>query len=173
MIQVRETSLHGVLLIVPDTFEDHRGTYTEIYDTENHAAACRDLEFVQDDVSVSKRDVLRGIHGDEVTTKLVTALHGECYSILADNRPNSPTYRRWEAFTLSDENRHQLLIPPGVGNSALCRSEKLVYYYKQSTHFVPGRQFTIKWNDADWGFEWPIEDPILSARDREGDYVEA
>ena len=121
---------------------------------------------MQDDVSYSKRDVLRGIHGDDVTTKLVTALFGDCFSILADNRPDSPTYRQWEAFSLTHENRHQLLIPAGVGNSALARSETLVYHYKQTTHFVPGRQFTIHWDDPAWNFEWPIDEPILSARDR-------
>ena len=77
-------------------------------------------------------------------------------AILADNREDSPTFRRWQAFTLSDANRHQLLIPPGIGNSVLALTD-LVYWYKQDTHFVPGRQFTIRWDDPAWGFVWPIE----------------
>ena len=117
-----------------------------------------------------------GIESEIVGTvplAIVTALFGDCFSILADNRPDSPTYRQWEAFSLTHENRHQLLIPAGVGNSALARSETLVYHYKQTTHFVPGRQFTIHWDDPAWNFEWPIDEPILSARDEAGCYVES
>ena len=116
---------------------------------------------------------MRGLHGDWATTKLVSVLHGEGYALLADNRPESPTYRQWQAFTLSGENRHQLLIPKGIGNSVLSVKGPLVYWYKQDTHFVPGRQFTIRWDDPEWGFAWPITDPILSARDQKGAYVTA
>lgn len=172
-MRVTDTGLHGVRLIVPDVFEDRRGTYVELYDSANYRTACGGVEFVQDDVSVSRLHVLRGLHGDFETTKLVSVLHGRGYAVLADNRPESPTWRRWQAFTLSRENRHQLLIPPGVGNSVLALEAPLVYWYKQSTHYVPGRQFTIRWDDPEWGFEWPIDAPILSARDREGDDVAA
>lgn len=165
-MQVFETELYGVRRIRPEVFEDHRGRYVELFDTESYAEVCGGVRFVQDDVSISHRNVLRGIHGDYETTKLVTVLHGEGYAVLADYRPDSPTYRRWQAFALTGENRDQLLIPPGVGNSVLCLSDLLVYYYKQSTHYVPGRQFTIHWNDPTWGFEWPVDDPILSERDR-------
>ncbi|HHI79240.1 MAG TPA: dTDP-4-keto-6-deoxy-D-glucose epimerase [Planctomycetes bacterium] len=171
MIQVRETSLAGVMEIVPDVFTDHRGRYVELFDTEAYAEVAGEIEWVQDDLSVSKKGVLRGIHGDYETTKLVTVLHGEGYAILADNREESPTYRRWEAFELSGENRRQLLIPKGVGNSVLALSEVLVYFYKQDSHYVPGRQFTIAWNDPAWNFAWPVDDPILSERDRRGCYA--
>ncbi len=171
MIQVRETSLHGVWQIVPGVFEDHRGRYVELFDTEVYSEIAGGISWVQDDLSVSKKAVLRGIHGDFETTKLVTVLHGEGYAILADNRKDSPSYRRWESFSLSGENRRQLLIPKGVGNSVLALSDTLIYFYKQDSHFVPGRQFTIAWNDPSWGFEWPIEEPILSERDRKGCYA--
>ncbi len=169
-MRVVDTHLHGVRLIVPEPFTDHRGTYVELYDNDKYRAACGDRQFVQDDISVSKKDVLRGLHGDFATTKLVSVLHGTGYTILADNRSDSPTYRRWQAFTLSDDNRHQLLIPPGIGNSVLAITD-IVYWYKQDTHFTPGKQFTIRWDDPAWGFVWPIESPILSARDSKGSYV--
>jgi dTDP-4-dehydrorhamnose 3,5-epimerase len=172
-MRVTDTALHGVRLIVPGVFEDHRGRYVELYDSESWRAATGGIAFVQDDVSVSHRNVLRGLHGDFVTTKLVSVLHGEGYAILADNRPDSPTFRQWEAFALSGENRVQLLIPPGIGNSIVALTEPLVYWYKQDTHFVPGRQFTIRWDDPEWGFEWPVAEPILSDRDRGGAHVEA
>ncbi|GAB4145772.1 MAG: dTDP-4-dehydrorhamnose 3,5-epimerase [Planctomycetota bacterium] len=171
-MRVEDASLCGVKVLIPDAFRDHRGSYVELFDTERMASVAPGIEFVQDDVSISRRGVLRGLHGDFETTKLVSVLHGEGYAILADNRPDSPTYRKWEAFELTGENRRQLLIPPGIGNSVAALSEPLVYWYKQSTHFAPGRQFTIRWDDPDWGFVWPIEDPILSERDRRGRYVD-
>jgi dTDP-4-dehydrorhamnose 3,5-epimerase len=171
VMNVRDTQLYGVKIIVPDAFEDHRGEYVEIFDTETYKDILQGIEFVQDDISRSRKNVLRGLHGDRHTTKLVTVLEGEGYAILADNREDSPTWRQWQAFTLSGENRHQLLIPPGIGNSVLALTDSILYFYKQDTHFVEGRQFTIRWDDPTWGFEWPIKDPILSQRDQRGAYV--
>lgn len=171
MIRVDSTELYGVKAIVLDPFEDHRGTYVELFDTESYAEITGGIVFVQDDVSISRRNVLRGLHGDFETTKLVTVLSGEGYAILADNRPESPTYHQWQSFRLSRHDRIQLLIPPGIGNSVVALSEEIVYFYKQDTHFVLGRQFTIRWNDPEWAFEWPIDTPILSARDQRGSYV--
>lgn len=165
------TDLHGVVRIVPEVFEDHRGSYVELFDTAKYREITGGIEFVQDDVSVSREHVLRGLHGDFETTKLVSVLQGRGHAIIADNRPDSPTHRRWQAFELSADNRVQLLLPPGVGNSILVLEGPLVYWYKQDTHFVPGRQFTIAWDDPEWGFSWPIEDPILSARDAAGSHA--
>ncbi|MBL8754652.1 MAG: dTDP-4-dehydrorhamnose 3,5-epimerase family protein [Planctomycetes bacterium] len=172
-MEIHDTELHGVRRIVPKAFSDHRGSYVEIFDTEHYRAVCGDVAFVQDDISVSHPRVLRGLHGDFATWKLVSVLHGTGYALLADNRPESPTFRRWQAFELSGDNRNQLLLPPGIGNSICVLQGPLVYWYKQSTHFADGRQFTIRWDDPDWGFQWPITDPILSARDQKGAYVSA
>ncbi len=172
-MKFERTELEGVLRLVPEVFEDQRGRYVEIFDSEKYRAATGGVEFVQDDVSVSWANVLRGLHGDWETTKLVSVLSGRGYAIIADNRPESPTYRHWQSFELSGENRVQLLLPPGIGNSILALEGPLVYWYKQDTHFEPGRQFTIRWDDPEWGFRWPIEDPILSERDQAGGYVHA
>lgn len=172
-MQIFDTQLHGVRRIVPEAFCDHRGRYVELFDTDKYRQATGGIEFVQDDISVSVTNVLRGLHGDWATTKLVSVLQGKGYALLADNRPSSPTYRRWQAFELSGDNREQLLLPPGIGNSILVQEGPLVYWYKQDTHFAPGRQFTIRWNDPEWGFEWPIDTPILSERDQVGAYVAA
>ena len=168
---VKETNLHGVMLITPEVIEDHRGSYVELYDSKKFNSNVGEVNFVQDDISVSRRHVLRGLHGDYKTTKLVTVLKGTGYALIADNRKHSPTYKKWQSFTLSGENRKQLLLPPGIGNSILALDEEIVYYYKQDTHFTDGKQFTIKWNDDAWGFWWPIKNPILSMRDEKGDYV--
>lgn len=172
-MRVTATDLHGVLRIEPEAFADHRGSYVEIFDTEKYREVTGGRAFVQDDISVSHTNVLRGLHGDWQTTKLVSVLHGDGYALLADNRPDSPTHRRWQSFALTGDNRVQLLIPPGVGNSVLAVRGPLVYWYKQDQHWAPGRQFTIRWDDPEWGFEWPIAAPILSARDTKGGYVQA
>ncbi|MBL8749961.1 MAG: dTDP-4-dehydrorhamnose 3,5-epimerase family protein [Planctomycetes bacterium] len=172
-MRVTATELHGVLRIEPEAFTDHRGSYVEIFDTDKYREITGGRTFVQDDISVSHTNVLRGLHGDWQTTKLVSVLHGEGYALLADNRPDSPTYRRWQSFALTGDNRVQLLIPPGIGNSVLAVQGPLVYWYKQDQHWAPGRQFTIRWDDSEWGFEWPIAAPILSARDTKGGYVQA
>lgn len=170
-MRVSDTELHGVRRIEPGAFTDHRGRYVELFDSERYREVCGHLTFVQDDVSVSHERVLRGLHGDFATWKLVSVLHGAGTAILADNRPESPTYHRWQAFELSGENRVQLLLPPGIGNSICVTQGPLVYWYKQTTHFVDGRQFTIGWDDPEWGFVWPIADPILSERDRRGSHA--
>jgi len=171
-LKVQSTKLFGVKLLQPSKFEDHRGSYVELYDTETFSEATEeDINFVQDDISISRKDVLRGLHGDTRTTKLVTVLNGTGYALIADNREDSPTYGKWQSFILSGENRNQLLLPPGIGNSILALSDEIVYYYKQNTHFVEGSQFTIKWNDPKWNFWWPVKNPILSMRDERGEYV--
>jgi dTDP-4-dehydrorhamnose 3,5-epimerase len=172
-MEVHDTELHGVKRIVPKAFADHRGCYVELFDSEHYRDVCAGLAFVQDDVSVSHTNVLRGLHGDFATWKLVSVLAGRGHAVIADNRRESPTYRRWQAFELSGENRNQLLLPPGIGNSICVLQGPLVYWYKQTTHFADGRQFTIRWDDPEWGFAWPIADPILSERDRRGAYAAA
>jgi len=171
-VKVVDTNLHGVKLIQPERFVDFRGSYLEIYDSKKFLDNTgQHIDFVQDDISVSKRNVLRGLHGDFKTTKLVTVLRGTGYALIADNRKDSPTYMKWQSFTLSDQNMNMLLLPAGIGNSILSLEDDLIYYYKQNTHFSEGKQFTIKWNDPDWKFWWPVKHPILSRRDESGDYV--
>lgn len=170
--QVRDTSIEGVKLIVPEVFEDHRGSYLEVFDKKKFKQLTGlEIDFVQDDISVSRKDVLRGIHGDWETTKLVTVLNGSGYAVIVDNRENSPTYKKWQSFILSEKNRHQLLLPAGIGNSVLALEDNMVYYYKQNTHFTNGKQFTLKWDDPELKIWWCIKNPILSQRDEKGGYV--
>jgi len=172
MLHFRNGLIWGVKVITPDTFEDYRGTFTETYDREKYIPIIGEHEFVQDDISISHKDVLRGLHGNYVTAKLVSVLYGSVYAVMADNRPKSETYGKWEAYMLTGENRVQLFIPPGIGNSVLSMKDNTVYFYKQTTSFEPKTQFTIKWDDPAWSIWWPIKNPILSQRDTFGDYVD-
>ena len=164
--------IRGVVVITPDEFEDYRGSYIETYDEKKYNSIIGEIKFVQDDISISAKDVLRGIHGNYVTSKLVSVLNGSVYSVIVDNRPDSETYRKWEAFILSGNNKKQLFIPHGIGNSILSLEDNTIYFYKQTTSYEPNSQFTLKWDDPELNIWWPIKSPILSERDFFGKYKE-
>lgn len=163
---VQKTDLDGVLLITPPTnFEDFRGEYVEIYNAQLYRDAGIVDDFVQDDISVSSRHVLRGIHGDASTAKLVSCLHGKFYLLVINNDPDSAQYRKWTSFTLSEKNRAQVYIPPKFGNGHVVMSETAMFHYKQTTDYDRSGQFTLLWDDPSLGLWWPIERPIVSRRD--------
>ena len=128
-----------------------------------------DLKFNHDKVSTSRKHVLRGIHGDTKSWKLIECLYGELYFVIVDNRPDSRNYGNWTSMMLSDKTRQSVLLPPGFGNGFLVMSDHSIFHYKWS---YPGKypdvedQFTLKWNDPNLGIEWPIDNPILQGRDR-------
>lgn len=162
-------------MIVPRVFYDFRGEYIETFNEtryEFHDRNGKRILFVQDDVSVSRRDVLRGLHGDSKTWKLIQCLWGDIYVVVVDMRQDSSTYLSWEAFTINDKNRMQILVPAGCANGHLCLSDRCVFSYKQS-HYYEGsnRQFTVRWNDPKLGIYWPIRNPILSDRDNSASFV--
>ena len=166
-VKVDKTKLEGVLKITPPTiYEDFRGHYIETYNRDLYRAAGIDADFVQDDISVSHRHVLRGIHGDGETWKMVSCLHGQFYLVVINNDPASPQYRQWEGFTLSDTNRHQILIPPKFGNAHIVMTEMAIYHYKQTSNYNRAGQFTLDWDDPALDIWWPVTEPILSLRDK-------
>jgi dTDP-4-dehydrorhamnose 3,5-epimerase len=166
-MNVTKTKLEGVLLIEPPTnFEDFRGHYVEIYNDRLYREAGIDQNFVQDDISVSRQHVLRGIHGDATTTKLVSCLVGQFYLLVINWDKDSPQYGEWDAFTLSETNRHQILIPPKFGNGHVVLSERAMFHYKQTTEYDRSGQFTLLWNDPSLNLWWPIQNPIVSRRDQ-------
>ena len=124
-----------------------------------------DIDFIQDDISVSKRNVLRGIHGDNKTWKLVSCLFGEFYLVVLNNDDESAQYGKWTSFNLSAKKFQQVLIPPKFGNGHLVLSEKAIFHYKQNTYYDPESQFSIKWNDQRFNIFWPSNNPKLSKRD--------
>jgi dTDP-4-dehydrorhamnose 3,5-epimerase len=171
MIAVEPTRLPGVLLIKPTVFEDHRGEYVELYNEDLFAKNGIATRFVQDDISVSSRHVLRGIHGDSETWKLISCLHGKFYLMVVNCEKGSDDFGKWQAFVLSDKNRHQVLVPPNYGNGHLVLSDSAIFHYKQNTNYNPQGQFTYTWNDPQLKLWWPIKTPILSQRDEAGHFV--
>lgn len=170
MINVSMTTLEGVLRIDAEAFEDHRGIYWETYNRHLYFQQGITVDFVQDDFSFSSRHVLRGLHGDAKTWKLVWCSYGKFYLVVVDCRQEQSTFGRWEAFTLSAANHTQILIPPHFGNGHLILSDEAMFSYKQSAYYDPGSQFSYRWDDPRFNIWWPIERPILSWRDTQGHY---
>jgi dTDP-4-dehydrorhamnose 3,5-epimerase len=165
-INIVKTELEGVLLITPPTnFEDFRGEYIELYNKKIYQKNGVEINFIQDDISVSRKNVLRGIHGDQETWKLISCLYGSFYLIVVNNNPKSSQYKKFISFTLSDKNRKQVLIPPKHGNGHLVLTKQAIFHYKQNTEYNRNGQFTIRWNDPEYGIWWPIKNPIVSQRD--------
>ena len=164
---VKPTQLPGVKVIVPPTvFRDHRGVYVETYNEELYRRAGVAARFVQDDISVSSRRVLRGIHADPRIWKLVDCLYGKFYLVVAVCDRSRADFGRWEAFTLSDADPLQVLVPPGHGVAHLVLSGKAIFHYKQSGYYDRSAQATFRWDDPAFGIHWPVRRPILSERDR-------
>lgn len=170
-MEISKTKLDGVLLIKLDVFEDHRGEYVETYNENLYQKNGIDVKLVQDDISVSTNNVLRGIHGDSETWKLISCLYGKFYLVVVNCDTESENFGKWQSFTLSDRNRHQVLVPPKHGNGHLVLSEKAIFHYKQSTNYNPSGQFTYKWNEPKLNIWWPTKTPIVSQRDEVGHFV--
>jgi dTDP-4-dehydrorhamnose 3,5-epimerase len=160
--------LPEVAIIQLDVFYDHRGEYIETWNKENYKAFNNgEIEFKQDDISTSVKHTLRGLHGDFETWKLVQCLYGSLLQVVVDMRPDSKTYLKYDMFSINDKNRNQILIPPGFANGHLVMSDFGIFSYKQSTLYQgQGAQFTVRWDDPKVNIAWPIENPILSLRDK-------
>jgi dTDP-4-dehydrorhamnose 3,5-epimerase len=164
-LEVKKTELDGVLTIQPYVFEDFRGEFVETFNEKIYRSNGIDINWVQDDISISSRHVLRGIHGDGVTYKLLSCLHGKLYFVVVNCDTESKEFGKWQSFALSDVTRMQVLVPPKFGNAYLVMSDKAVFQYKQSSYYNRAGQFTYKWNDPQLNIWWPIKHPIVSIRD--------
>lgn len=165
-----ETELPGFVIIESRVFEDERGCFFETYHRDKFADAGIDLEFVQDNHSVSKYGVLRGLHYqiEHVQAKLVRVIRGEVFDVAVDLRRDSPTLGKWLGVRLSADNRRQVYIPPGFAHGFCALSDPTEIVYKCSDIYHPESERTIAWNDPELAIEWPITDPIVSAKDRNG-----
>ena len=170
-MEILKTKMDQVILIKPDVFEDHRGEYIETYNEKLYVQHGINIKFVQDDISVSSMNVIRGIHGDAETWKLISCLYGKFYLVVVNCDKRSNEFGKWQSFVLSDRNMLQVLVPPMHGNAHLILTNKAIFHYKQSTYYDPSRQFTYKWDDPVLNIWWPVKNPVLSMRDELGHYV--
>jgi len=164
------TIIEGLFVIEPRIFNDNRGCFFEAYNQKKFAALGIGCGFVQDNQSVSKKGVLRGLHFQmsKPQAKLVRVLFGEVFDVAVDLRKESSTFGKWFGIRLSDENKKQLYIPGGFAHGFLALSETAVLLYKCSDFYYPQYESGVIWNDKDLSIKWPIEDicePALSEKD--------
>jgi dTDP-4-dehydrorhamnose 3,5-epimerase len=171
-MKIEATALCGVLVITPQIFRDDRGAFAETFNLRRMEGAGLPTNWVQDNFSVSKKNVLRGIHYQVVQPqgKLVRVTHGAVLDVVVDLRRSSSTFGRHVAVELSQENGASLWIPAGFGHAFLVLSDEAGFAYKVTDYYAPSGERTIVWNDADLAIKWPVrpEDAIVSDKDRKG-----
>jgi dTDP-4-dehydrorhamnose 3,5-epimerase len=168
-VEVLRTELPGVVVVQPDVFRDARGFFLETYHADKYRAAGIAEAFVQDNHSRSVRGTLRGLHLQlgRMQSKLVRAIEGEIYDVAVDVRLGSPTFGRWVGVALSAENFKQCFIPAGFAHGFVVLSETAQVEYKCSNVYDPQAEIGIAWDDSDLGIRWPVDNPVLSPRDRQ------
>jgi dTDP-4-dehydrorhamnose 3,5-epimerase len=170
-MNVIRTEIPDVVVVEPRVFTDPRGFFKETYQRKRYADAGIGAEFVQDNISRSRRGTLRGLHFQvqHAQAKLVQALGGRILDVAVDVRRNSPTFGRWVGAELSDENHRQMYIPAGFAHGFCVLSESADLFYKCTDFYYPEHERTLLWNDPDVGIRWPLEmEPVLSDKDRRG-----
>jgi dTDP-4-dehydrorhamnose 3,5-epimerase len=160
------TGIEDLALVEPDVHGDERGFLVETFRKQELADLGIDADFVQDNHSRSRGPVLRGIHLQKGQAKLVRCPRGRIWDVAVDLRPDSPTYRRWEGHELDGEAHRQLFVPAGFGHGFCLLTEEADVLYRLSSYYDPELEMGVAWNDPEIGIEWPIEEPMLSERDR-------
>lgn len=166
---VTETALSGVKIIEPKVHGDPRGFFMETFQAKRYAEiAGIDLPFVQDNHSRSARGVLRGLHAQQRRPqgKLVRCARGEVFDVAVDINSASPTFGTWVGVVLSDVNQRQFWVPPGYAHGFVVLSDIADFEYKCTDYYDPSDEIGLIWNDPDVGIDWPIKDPLLSAKDQ-------
>lgn len=169
-MRVQETAIDGVLILEPEVFDDDRGFFMELYQSERYGSLGLPRRFVQDNLSRSGRGVLRGLHFQirKPQGKLVTVLCGAVLDVVVDVRIGSPTFGMHAAIELADATHRQVWIPPGVAQGFLVLSEFADFFYKCDELYSPADELVLRWNDPQLGIKWGCQSPKLSARDSAG-----
>ena len=170
-MNIAETSLPGVLLLTPNIYRDDRGAFWETWNYNRIAEAGLPSNWVQDNFSISKKNVIRGIHYQLMHPqgKLVRVVAGEIFDVAVDLRKSSPTFGRWHGVHLSGENKQMLWIPPGLAHGFSVISDGAHVIYKATDFYHPELERTLLWNDSDLNIDWELKGlPILSAKDKQG-----
>jgi dTDP-4-dehydrorhamnose 3,5-epimerase len=171
-MNIQETSLPGVLLLLPKIFRDDRGAFWETYNQRRMTEAGIPTDWAQDNYSLSKKNVLRGIHYQiqQPQGKLVRVTHGAVLDVVVDLRRSSAMFGKHIAIELNDETGQMLWIPVGFGHSFLVLSDTAGFAYKVTDYYSPTGERTIAWNDPDIAIPWPVPpaDIVVSGKDRHG-----
>jgi dTDP-4-dehydrorhamnose 3,5-epimerase len=163
------TSFTNVIIVEPDLFPDGRGFFLETFRRDKYARGGIDCEFRQDNQSRSTRNTIRGLHAQRQHPqgKLVRAVTGSIVDVVVDIRRGSPSYLKWIAVELSADNFRQIYVPPGFAHGICITSEVADIEYKCTDYYDPSDELRIAWNDPSIGIRWPVQNPILSEKDRQ------
>lgn len=168
-MEVIKTDIEGVLLVKPDVFGDNRGWFMETYSYERYKKFGIDCTFVQDNRSrTENKNTIRGLHFQKqpfAQSKLVTCTRGKLLDVVVDLRKDSPTYKKWLSFELSEENKYQLFVPQGFAHGFLSLVDGTELLYKVDNYYSKDCDRSIIFNDSEIGVDWGIDNPILSEKD--------
>ncbi|HMB56594.1 MAG TPA: dTDP-4-dehydrorhamnose 3,5-epimerase [Arenimonas sp.] len=174
-MKILDADLPGCKIIEPQVFGDSRGAFYESWNKPKWAQAGLDLDFVQSNVSISGRGVLRGLHYQwpQPQGKLVSVLEGEVYDVAVDIRRGSPQFGRWTAVILSAENKREFWIPEGFAHGFVVLSERAVFHYLCTAPYLREADAGIRWDDARLAIDWPVSAPDLSDKDERAPFFDA
>jgi dTDP-4-dehydrorhamnose 3,5-epimerase len=168
MKMIRSQVLPEIIIIEPDVLEDNRGYFLETYRRNVYEAQGMPFHFVQENLSYSRKGVLRGLHYQlgEPQGKLVWVSQGEIFDVAVDIRRGSPIFGRWVGVWLSSENHKQLYIPPGFAHGFCVKSESALVTYKCTRYYAPKEERGLRWDDPQLAIDWPLTEPIISEKDK-------
>ena len=165
-----KTEIEGLVIVEPKVFGDHRGFFMESWSERAFAEAGLNYTFVQDNHSSSTvKGTLRGIHfqrGDKAQAKLVRCVRGRVLDVAVDLRPGSPTYKKWVAVELLEENKRMVMIPRGFGHGFVTLTDNVEFLYKADNPYAPESEGGIRWNDPELNIDWGLQNPVLSDKDK-------
>lgn len=167
-MKYEKSPLSGVAVIYPNIFRDARGYFYESFNHQRYKEICGEVNFVQDNVSQSKKNTIRGLHyqiGDFAQGKLCKVLSGKVIDVAVDIRFGSPTFGKYFSVELSDVNSAQLWIPPGFAHGFSVLSESAVFHYKCTAYYSKTHERAIRFNDPTLGIEWQVQNPVVSEKD--------
>ena len=172
-MKIEECKISGLLIIEPKIFEDERGQFYETFNLKKfeQITGLNDIVFYQDNESISKKNVLRGLHFQNppfAQGKLVRVTSGRALDIALDIRTGSPTYGQYQSILLSSENKKMFWIQPGFAHGFVALEENTKFYYKCTNYYSPESERTIQWDDSVLNINWDVSDPIISEKDQKG-----
>lgn len=166
---ITKTAIEGLLILEPRVFNDDRGLFFESFNEKIFEEAAGDIKFVQDNQSVSKKGVLRGLHFQNpphAQGKLVRVAKGSVIDVAVDIRKDSPTFGEHVAVELTAENNKQFWIPPGFAHGFVALEDDTIFCYKCTDYYAPECEGSLLWNDEDLKIDWGIDSPLVSDKDK-------
>jgi dTDP-4-dehydrorhamnose 3,5-epimerase len=165
-LQISPTKLKGLMIFTPKSYTDTRGLFYESWRELEYKEAGIKESFIQDNISISHKNVLRGLHFQKNMGQLVTVIYGTIWDVIIDIRPFSKTFGQYFSIELSGENPRQLYMPPGFAHGFCVLTDLAIINYKCTEYYNSAQEGGIIWNDPSLNISWPVENPILSEKDQ-------